>query len=88
MFSSTEELLHTERKNRHIDLKIWVTGGTKIRLEIPSNWGIFESNWLDIGSQFNSNILILPGIPGQIDSILRVNLTQIFSNYSDSLVEF
>ena len=30
------------------DLKSWVTGGTKIWTRIPSNWRIFESNWLKI----------------------------------------
>ena len=43
----------TERKDGAIfDLKSWVTDGTKIRSGIPSNWWIFESNWLDIESQF------------------------------------
>ena len=51
----------TLKKSSHFDLKIWVTGGTKIRLGIPSVWRIFKSNWLDIWSQ--------------IDSILRVKLT-------------
>ena len=32
--------------------KNWVTGGTKIWPGIPSNWRIFESNKLDIGSQY------------------------------------
>ena len=33
------------------DIKSWVTSGTKIRPGIPSNWKIFQSNWLDIESQ-------------------------------------
>ena len=42
----------TEKIWSHFDLKSWVTGGTKIRPGIQSNWRIFESKWLDIGSQF------------------------------------
>ena len=38
-----------KKKWSHFDLKTRVTGGTKIRHGIPSNWTIFESNWLDIG---------------------------------------
>ena len=34
-----------ERKNG-LNLKSWVTGGSKIRHGISSNWRIFESNWL------------------------------------------
>ena len=41
------------KKWSHFDLKIWVTGGTKIGTRIPSNWKIFESNWLDIESQID-----------------------------------
>ena len=40
--------LHWKKKLSHFDLKSWVTGGTKIWPGIPSNWRIFESNWLDI----------------------------------------
>ena len=61
---AVEDVLHWKKKWSHFDLKSWVTGGTEIRSGIPSNWRIFESNWLDIESE--------------IDSILRVNLTQIF----------
>ena len=57
---------HWKKKLSHFDLKSWVTGGTKIRYGIPSNWKIFESKWLDIESQFDSNILQLLGIPAQI----------------------
>ena len=36
---------HTERKKwSQFDLKNWVTGGTKIRLGIPSNWRRFKPN--------------------------------------------
>ena len=51
----------TEKWN-YFDLKSWVTVGTKFRPEILSNWRIFELNWHDIESQFNSNILQLLGI--------------------------
>ena len=81
------------KKLSHFDLKNWIPGGIKIRPEIPSNWRIFESNWPDVESQFDSNVLQLLGISGQIlvcqfDSQNRVNLTQIFSNYSEFRVEF
>ena len=74
-----------KKKWSHFDLKSWVTGGTKIRPGIPSNWRIFESNWLDIesqfwnqlstSSQFYSNILQLLEIPGRI---LVPPVTQLF----------
>ena len=62
---------YTERKKwSHFDLKNWVTGGTKIRPGNPSNWRIFETNWLDIASQFNwLNFL------GQNDSIFSFSVT-------------
>ena len=59
------KLLH-RKKLSHFDLKNWVTGGTKIRYDVPNNWRIFESNWLDIESQ--------------IDSILRVKLTRYWES--------
>ena len=62
---------HWKKKLSQVDLKSWVTGGTKIRPGIPSNWRIFEWNWLLISSQF--------------DSQYRVNFTQVFSNYSQLL---
>ena len=43
--------LHWKKKWSHFDLKSRVTGGTKIRPGISSNWRIFESNWLSISSQ-------------------------------------
>ena len=43
--------VHWKKGWSHFDLKSWVTGGTKIRQEIPSNLRIFESIWLDIESQ-------------------------------------
>ena len=42
------------KKIESFDLSSWVTGGTKIRCGIPSNWRIFESNWLNIVSQFQN----------------------------------
>ena len=72
-------LVHRKKKRSHFDPKSWVTGKTKIRPGIQSNWRIFksnfntrywESNWLDIESQ--------------IDSILRVKLTWYWeSNWLD-----
>ena len=57
----------SERKNgSNFDLKSWVTGGTKIRPGIPSNWKIFMSYWFDIENQFDSNILQSLGIQGLI----------------------
>ena len=44
---------HWKKKWSHFDLKSWVTGGSKIRPGIPTNWRIFESNWLDIESQLS-----------------------------------
>ena len=70
--------LHWKIKWSHFDLKSWVTEGTNIQPAILSDWRIFESNWLDIesqiklrvnkkwlslSSQFDSNILLLLGIP-------------------------
>ena len=59
-------IIHWKKKRSHFDLKNWVTGGKKIRLVIPSNWRIFESNWLDIKSEIVLNILQLLWIPGWI----------------------
>ena len=66
---------YSKKKWSHFDLNTWVSGGTKIRPGIPSNWRIFESNRLDIESWL------------KIDYQYRVNLTQIFSTYLES-VEF
>ena len=60
------KIAHWKKKSSHFELKSWVTGSNKIRLGIPCNWRIFESNWLDIESQFDSNILQLHGIQGRI----------------------
>ena len=67
--------------------KIWVTSRTKILAGIPSNWRIFESNWLDIESQIvnlTQNILKLLGIPGRILVLL---VTQILGQ-NDSIFSF
>ena len=42
-----------KKKWSHLDLKSWVTAGTKIRHRNPSNWRIFKSNWLNIENQLN-----------------------------------
>ena len=59
--------VHREKKLSHFDLKSWVivaelkfdlkswvTGGTKIRLGKVGNWRKFESIWLSVLSQFDS----------------------------------
>ena len=80
MFNS-RLVIHWKKKWSHFDLKSWVTGKTKIRHGIPSNWKIFESNWLDIESfiinltQIFSNWLL--GIPGRI---LVPPVTQLFGS--------
>ena len=57
------KLWYTERKtSSHFDIKSWVTCGNKIRPGKVGNWRILESNWFNIKSQ--------------IDSTLRVQLTQ------------
>ena len=75
---TTEVFVHWKEKWSHFDLKSWVTGGTKIRPGIPSNWRILESNWLNIESQIinlTQIFLQLLGIPGRI---LVSPLTQLF----------
>ena len=67
---------HWKKEWSHFNPESWVTDWTKIRPGIQSNWRIFQSNWLSISSQFETH------------SQYRVNLTQIFSNYSESQVEF
>ena len=64
-----------KKKWDHFDLKSWVIAGTKIRQRIPSNWRIFEWNWIDIESQIDSNILQLLRITGRI---LVPPVTQLF----------
>ena len=65
----------TERENSHFDLKSWVTCGNKIRPGISRNWRTFESSWLSITSQYDSNILQLLVIAGRI---LFPQVTQLF----------
>ena len=89
-FNICRMLHHWKKKCSHFDLKSWVTGGTKIRPGIPSNWKIFESNWPSIynydsilsqfDSQYRVNFTlniesILLSISSQFDSQYRVNLT-------------
>ena len=50
LHSATVEI-HWKKKWSHFYLKSWVTRGTKIWPWIPSNWRIFELNWLNIESQ-------------------------------------
>ena len=84
---------YLERKKwSHFDLKSWVSGGNKIRPGILNHWRISESNWLDIESQIDSNILQLLGIPGQIlvpplTQLLRSN-DSIFLSVKKSLQIF
>ena len=68
-------LSHWKKKWSHFELKSWVTGRTKIRPWIPTNWRIFESIWLSISSRFYWNILQLFRIPGWI---LVPQVTQLF----------
>ena len=68
---SIKPVQNRKKESSHFDLKRWVTGGTKIRLRIKSNWRIFESNVLKI----DSNFLQLLGIPGRI---LVPPVTQLF----------
>ena len=59
--------IYTERKKwSHFDLKSRVTGGTKIRPGIPSNWRMFESSELDIECQFE--------LQYRVNFTLRINL--------------
>ena len=59
-------LLTRKEKIESFSPKSWVIGGNKILPGIPSNWRIFESIWLSISSQIDSNILQLLGIPDRI----------------------
>ena len=52
------EGLHWKKKWSHFDLKSRVTCGSKILPGIPSNWRMFESNWLDIESQIDSILIV------------------------------
>ena len=76
-----------KEKWSHFDLKSWVTGGTKIRPGIPSNWRIFES----IRLKYRKNTIFIVSnwfkYCVELTQYL-VNSTQIFSNYSESRVEF
>ena len=61
-----------------LTLKRWVTRGTKIRHGIPSNWRIFESNWL-FDSQYQVNLIQIFTItrnPGL--NFLVLSMTQLF----------
>ena len=56
------------KKWSNFDLKSWVTCETKIRPRIPSNWRIFESNWVYSESQLT---LYSESIWGSIGSFRR-----------------
>ena len=53
---------HWKKKWSHFDLKSWVTGGSKFRPWILSNWIIFESKWLDIESLIDNLTLNIESI--------------------------
>ena len=59
---SASYMIHWDKKLSPFDRKSWVSGATKIWPGKVGKWRIFESNWLNIESQ--------------IDSTLRVELTQ------------
>ena len=63
-------------------LSHWVTGGTKFWHGILSNWRMSKSNWLDIESQIDSNILEELGIP---DCILVPTSDSNFLGQNDSI---
>ena len=50
------ETAQKKKKLSKFDLKSWVSDRTIIRPGILSNCRIFESNWLEMSSQFYSNI--------------------------------
>ena len=66
--NSRNRCSHWKKKWNHFDLKSWVSGGTKIRPGIPTNWRIFESTWLDIESQFDPGFRVIGEYLRQIDS--------------------
>ena len=88
-------LAHMCWKNKwsHFDLKIWVIG----RTEIPGRkkkWSHFDLKiWVTGRTEIPGQILVPPVLTRyresiEIDSQYLVNLTEIFSNYSESRVEF
>ena len=75
--------IHREKNLSHFDLNGWVTGGTKIRPG-KGNWRIFESIWLSMLNQFDSQCWvnltlnfesIWLSILSQFESQFWVNLT-------------
>ena len=70
LLTRRERTSETERKRESFWPKSWVTGGNKIRLRIPSNCRIFDSN-----------IFQLLGIPSRI----LVPLVIQFSGQNDSI---
>ena len=53
---SCQQMVALKEKWSHFDLKTRVTGGTKIRPGITSNWRIFELNSLDQIDNFRVNL--------------------------------
>ena len=63
--------VHWEKKLSHFDLKSWVTGRIIIRPGKVSNWKIFESIWLSMLSQFDSQCWVLTLIAETIWLMLK-----------------
>ena len=94
--SLNDKCMHWKKNNwSHFDLKSRVTGGTKIRPEIPGNWRIFESNWVDIESQIVNLTCLLWSLWLVLwfvlfDSILRVKLLiwlSIWSQFDSNILQ-
>ena len=64
----------------HFDLKSWITGGTKIRPGIQSNWRIFESNWLGIEGEKTNFTLNTESITIQYINIFVCIHTYLFTD--------
>ena len=58
---------------------LWVTGGTEIQTGIPSNWRIFESNWLSISSQFDSfSNYLKPRVEISVPPVTQIFRSKVF----------
>ena len=79
-------LFTLKQKMKSFDLKSWVTGGTKIRPGIPSNWRIFESNWLDNESQFLNEWTLK--FLGQNGSIFSFSVLCSLGNWLNKIFKF
>ena len=69
--------VHREKKLSHFDLKSWITGGIIIRPGKVSNWRIFESIWLSMLSQFDSQFWV--NLTHNVESIWLTMLSQFDS---------